>query len=245
MKFQLRPIISEMKELYLKPISRDRFKEYIAKLQDNKSDLKLPISGFNPMAKEHVIQKLEELELLDAETIMDSTIKEFNESLDENSEVEIMVVLNLADDLKGAWTNFYTTDYDSKFKLNGIVNRRFCTPFFWTSEALTRELIKRRTKEYLNRTVYWLNNSKPKTLEEHIAQEIYVCSNSLDGKSENIASQFDKIDTYYLENKDSEDYDLIFNFLYGDAASENLGFKKYGMNGKTGLDYAIFMAERR
>jgi len=72
MRFQLRPILSEMKEFYLKPLSTERFEEYLAKFQGGtKGDLKLPISGFNPMAKEHIIGKIEELENLEAESIME------------------------------------------------------------------------------------------------------------------------------------------------------------------------------
>lgn len=45
MKFQLRPILSEMKEWYSKPISAYRFNEYLSKLQGaTKEDLVLPIS---------------------------------------------------------------------------------------------------------------------------------------------------------------------------------------------------------
>ncbi|MEL7123458.1 MAG: hypothetical protein AAFO07_28690, partial [Bacteroidota bacterium] len=78
MKFELRPILAEMKELYLQPLSVNRFKEYIARLQgDTKGDLSLPISGFNPMAKEHILQKIEELERLEAEQIMQEVIEEF------------------------------------------------------------------------------------------------------------------------------------------------------------------------
>lgn len=52
MKFQLRPILSEMKDFYSQPISEARFKAYLAKLQgDTKGDMTLPISGFNPMQK--------------------------------------------------------------------------------------------------------------------------------------------------------------------------------------------------
>ena len=116
MKFELRPILSEIKGLYLKPISNNRFKEYTSKLQGNsKGDLSLPIAGFNPMAKEHIIQKIEELESLKAEMILKDVIEEFNANLEKTNSRKIKVVLNIADDLKGGWTNFYSTDFDSKF----------------------------------------------------------------------------------------------------------------------------------
>lgn len=239
MKFQLKPILSEMKELYSKPISPERFKEYISKLQGNtKGGLALPIGGFNPMAKEHILQKISELEVYKAEIIMEEIIREFNIALNESSAKEITVVLNIADDLKGGWTNFFSTDFDSKFKLNAFINRKFCVPYFWTSESYSRELIKIRTLEYLNRTLYGLNNPQPKTLEEHLEQEIFsaVIENNYSQSYKKI--DFKTIENYYSENKQSEEYDKIFNFFYGDKGSESLGYKKYGIENPSGYEYA-------
>jgi len=48
----------------------------------------------------------------------------------QNPNLEFKVALNLSDDLKGGWTNHFTSDYDSKFKLKGFVNKNFCIPVF-------------------------------------------------------------------------------------------------------------------
>ena len=246
MKFRLRPILSEIKELYLKPISNKRFEDYISKLQgDSKGDLALPIGGFNPMAKEHIVDKIDELENIDAEKIMEEVIKELNSNLANPNQQEILVVLNIADDLKGAWTNYYTTDFDSKFKLNAFVKRNFCVPYFWTSEVFTEDIIRKRIKESINRTIYRLENPQPITLEQHLEQEIYVASNTngIVKKTEN--PLFKEIETYYLNNRNSDKYDRIFNFFYGDKGSENLGFKKYGIKDMNGYEFAKIISERR
>ena len=238
MKFKLRPILSEIKDLYSKPISPDRFKEYIAKLQGGtKGDLALPISGFNPMAKNHILSKIEELEKLDAEKLIEATLDEFNLST-EVSNPECLVVLNIADDLKGGWTNYYSTDFDSKFKLNAFATRNFCVPYFWTSETYTKDKIRTRTIEYMYRTLYWLENPRPKTLQEHFAQEVYVASqtNQSNVESEDLSSK--EIESFYFENKDSDEYSKIFNFFYGDEGSRSLGYKQYGINNLTGYNYA-------
>lgn len=242
--FKLRPILTEIKELYQKPISSNRFQEYLSKLQgDNKNDLALPISGFNPMAKEHILQKIEELQNLEAETLMNTVIEEYNSQLTD-SHKQITVVLNIADDLKGAWTNFYTTDFDSKFKLNPLVKRNFCVPYFWTSEGYTKELIRNRTLEYLNRTQFRLQNANPKTLEQHVEQEIYALKNSVDKKTFT-NTNFEYIEAHFLKHRNSEEYDLIFNFFYGKIGSQNLGYKTYGINDKTGFDYAKIVTLKR
>jgi len=244
MKFQLRPILSEIKELYQESISNIRFKKYISKLQgDTKTDLDLPIAGFNPMAKVHIIQKIEELEHIRTETIMEKTIASFNLKFPKSGNREIKVVLNIADDLKGAWTNFYSTDFDSKFKLKALVTRNFCVPYFWTNEIFTKELIQTRTIEYLCRTWYQLNNPKIETLEEHLRQEIFVAKHTIDNIQIVDSSNYEELEVYYLKNRHLEAYDLIFNFFYGDEGSENLGYKKYGIQSITGFDYAKYKAK--
>lgn len=245
MQFQLRPILSEMKALYLKPISADRFKEYLFKLQGTtKGDLILPISGFNPMAKEHILQKIEELENIEAESLMEEVIDAFNSSIKDKNSTTIKVILNVADDLKGAWTSFDSTDFDSKFKLSALIKRNFCSPYFWTSESYTKEIIRLRTKEYLSRTLWGMRNSKPKTLAEHVDQEVFVAQKTIDKNTVLDKASFPVMEPYFLENQKSEEYDLIFNFFYGDAASERLGYKKYGIKDKSGFDYAKFIALR-
>ncbi len=239
MKFHLKPILSEIKHLYSQPVSIDRFKQYISKLQGGtKGDLALPIGGFNPMAKEHILQKISELVDLEAERIIEEIIKEFNANLDSSHPEEITVVLNIADDLKGGWTNFFSTDFDSKFKINALVNRNFCAPYVWTSESYTRELIKRRTLEYLNRTFYRIKKPQPKTLEEHLEQEVFSATSENGSYQDYNEASFKKIESYYEENRQSEEYDRIFNFFYGDKGSESLGYKKYGMEKPLGYEYA-------
>ena len=246
MKFQIRPILSEIKVLYSKPISTERFKEYIAKLQGGtKGDLNLPISGFNPMAKNHILEKIDELEKLEAEKLMEETITEFNSTLSESTNEEFLVVLNIADDLKGGWTNYYSTDFDSKFKLNAFVSRKFCVPYFWTSESYSIETIRIRTMEYLNRTLYRLNNPQPKTLEEYLEQEIFVANINHENCKRYKEANISNLEEYYLENKNTEEYDRIFNFFYGDEGSKSLGYKNYGITKLRGYDYAKIIAKRR
>ena len=217
-------------------------------LQDGKKgDLTLPIVGFNPMAKEHILQKLTELKDLKAEEVIQDTLKSINIALiEEHDPRTFKVVLNLADDLKGGWTNLYTTDYDSKFKINALVSRSFCAPFFWTSESYTEQLIRNRTLEYAFRTIYWLTHPKPKTLKDHIEQEIYVAEMSKIDSDNFDSIEFELLDNFYSKYQESDDYGVVFNFLYGDNASKSLEFSTHGITGKAnGFDYAKIIRSRR
>ena len=238
MTFHLRPILSDIKELYSKPRAPQRFKEYLAMLQgDTKDDMSLPIVGFNPMAKDHILDKIAELEALQAEELITEVLREISTPSAGNTIDTITVILNVADDLMGAWTNRYTTDYDSKFKLSAFIERKFCVPHFWTSESYSTELIENRTRTYAYRILYLLNHPMPVTLQDHVNQEIYVA------RSANLHSTIDEsaykiLDRFYQQHRDSEDHSLIFNFFYGDDASESLGYRTFGIKGATGFDYA-------
>ncbi len=240
MKFELLPIIDKMIDLYEKPRSFERFQEYISILQGTSKDLVIPITGFNPMAKEHLLDKLAELKDIKAESLMQDVINDINkEHRNERDLKVIKVTLNLADDVKGGWTNRYATDYDSKFKINAIVNRNFCTPFFWASDLFSEELIRIRTLEYILRTIYWQTTTNPKTLKEHIDQEIFVAERSNNLPKIVNPAEFEILDNFYSKHRDSDDYSLVFNFLYGDNASKSLAFPVYGVSEYlNGFDYA-------
>jgi len=242
MQFTLHPILQKMKTLYQIPRTQKRFEAYLFMLQGKqKYDMILPISGYNPMAKEHILSKINELQHLDAEQITQAELKKINNNFRPKEYPTIQVVINLADDIDGAWTNRYTTDFSSKFEIQAFVKRNFCAPYFWTSETYTKELIIQRTKEYAYRTLHTIHKGKPKTLKDHIEQEIYVQFRSND-TSQISEDNYSEIEKFYLQHADSEDYNLIFNFFYGDEASESLAYKTYGIGKNAGWDYVKFTA---
>lgn len=239
MPFQLIPYLDQVEELYLQPRSPQRFFEYLSQLQgQSKDEMILPIAGFNPMAKDHVLAKVRELKALDAEGIVTKVLAELNQQLTPPNQAKIGVLLNLADDVKGAWTHRYVTDYDSKFKLNGLVNRRFCTPYLWVSEDFTPELIRQRTLEYAYRTWYWLTHPQPETLADFVQQERFVRQVVPLADTKRSPSEIEAISRFFEAHQDSSEYAHIFNFFYGDAASESMGYPTFGMPTEGGFAWA-------
>ncbi|NML38861.1 hypothetical protein HHL17_16765 [Chitinophaga sp. G-6-1-13] len=232
MRFEVLPVIDLMLGLYHQPAGMERFHQYLKHLQGNtRGDLAIPLGGFNPMGKAHVAEKLEQLKALHAEDIMADTLSSLGPLA---SGGVFKVALNLCDDLKGGWTHRYTTDYDARFKIQALVARGFCVPVFWTSESYDAALIRSRTLESCYRTLYWLTASKPLTLEDHGKQERYVAiqAGSIPFFSDAAIAAF------YQQHKDSREYAVIFNFLYGDEAAASLGFPTFGIPGAmTGLRY--------
>ena len=243
MLFEVQPIIDIMEDLYRMPQSPARFQAYLKLLQgDTKDDMILPIGAYNPMAKAHVVQKLLELKQLDAERLMKEVLQELNSNAESSTNETIKVVLNLADDLKGGWTNRYTTDYDSKFKINALVSRNFCAPYFWSGESYTPTLIQERTISYARRTLYWKAHGKPHTLEDHLKQEIFALQyhTKIDGALDEASLQ--EVESFYQEHKKAEGYSIIFNFFYGDDASRALGYATFGIQKMNGFQYAKLKA---
>lgn len=241
--FELSPIIDAMIALYQQPRTTERFQEYLKILQGNsKDDMLVPIGNYNPMAKEHVLEKLFEMKKLNAEQLVSETIAEINKKAAAGSTGKFKVSIALADDLKGAWTNHYTTDYDSKFKLNALVTRNFCTPLFWSSEEYTPELIQKRTLEACLRTMYWLNAPKPVTLADHIKQEVFVAEKSFSKKTI-VSCDLEMLNEYFNQHKETDRYEIIFNFLYGDTACKQLEFPVFGIkDGFAGFKYAQLLS---
>ena len=225
MQFELLPTIDLMLDLYRQPRTPARFQNYLKLLQgDSKGDLVLPIGNFNPMAKEHVVEKLRELKALNAEFLITQTFSDLNKTLLGSKDNTLFkVAFNVADDLNGGWTNKYTVDYDSKFNFNALFKRQFCVPILFTSETFTEELIIQRTKEYCLRNVNWLTQPKPKTLKQHVYQEPFVAA--LVKPTEKLSNKaFHKLDSFYKLHQENESYDLIFNFFYGDTICKTLNF---------------------
>lgn len=245
MKFKLTPILETMDAFYKLPKTRERFEKYLFMLQGNtKDEMILPIAGYNPMAKDNVLLKIQELQNLHTEQIVAEELKKINRTIKDNSNREIEVVINLSDDVGGAWSNYYATNYSTKFELNPLIKRNFCTPYFWTSESYSQEIIAQRVREYAYRTVFWLSNDKPTLLEDFIKQEVFVQTHSKISESKTTIDDFSKIEKFYSKHLKSDDYNLIFNFFYGDEASESLGYSTYHMDKNAGFEFAKYLSNQ-
>ena len=243
MPFRLHPVLDKMEKIYLMPRNRERFAQYLFLLQgNNKDEMILPIAGYNPMGKEHVLEKLRSLKSLGAEEILENVITKVNSKYAIKITPTFEVVINLADDLGGAWTNKFTTDFASKFELNALVQRGFCTPYFWTSETYTEDQIAERISAYIYRTIFWIKHGKPKTLHDHLQQEIFVFSHLGNVEISLDEEDLKYLERFYTEHTLKDKYDLIFNFFYGDKASESLAFKAYGMPTNGGFELAKYLA---
>jgi hypothetical protein len=92
--------------------------------------------------------------------------------------------------------------------------------------------------------VHWLKHPKPETLQEHIEMEKFVVEAS--GKAEPDRSiDLDGLNAFYNSHKESRQYDVIFNFLYGDGACKSLEFPVHGIKEPmAGFAFAAALAQK-
>jgi len=228
MKFRLLPILDTMEKLYRMPRTNARFEEYLFLLQGKeKTDMVLPIGGYNPMGNENVLNKILELQTLGAEQIIIESLHSINDIIENKRDHQIQVVINLADDIGGAWANYYVTDYKSKFEIGALIKRQFCIPNFFTSEIYSAQVIIDRVCAYVFRTIYWIEHGVPSNLNDHILQEIFVQTNLAKINKNYSAKTFKTNNDQFKKYAFSDDYSVIFNYFYGDEASRSLGYKVY------------------
>nr|WP_298995739.1 hypothetical protein [uncultured Allomuricauda sp.] len=243
--FALLPILDQMESLYELPRDRGRFDAYLSLLKGTKKDdISLPIAGYNPMGKDMVLHKIRALKKLNAEQLIEEVTKEVNKELSNELPSEIKVALNLADDIGGSWSNKAPVDFSSKFLIEPLVKRNFCTPYVWTSEKITADTIRLRTKEYLFRTFYWIRYKRPKSLKDHLGQETFVAWKTA-YNSYNVPLKLKEAKKFFIKNQDSQDYSLLFNFFYGDKASATLNYPTYGLSENLGFDFSRYLAKNK
>jgi len=242
MKFRVLPILDLLLDFYQQERSPERFQAYLQMVYDRQKDqLRLPLPFFNPMAKDHVIAHLQTLQNLASEAILADCCTLVNDSfqLEQNlPEKDFQILLSLADDLHGGWTNQYSTHYSNTFSPKGLFNHQYCTALFWTSETQTRELVRKRCLETLWRTIYHTQYNYPITLLEHLQQEAFV---QLKVGAQVPALQDEEwllIQEMFKANKDDDARATIIPFLYGDLASHTLGYPELGLGNYLGLRLA-------
>lgn len=246
MKFELLKVLEKILDLYKLPRNKERFDTYLFLLRGtNKDEMILPIAAFNPLGKELALNKVEQLLELDAETLVEKHLQQINTKLVDSGEQVFNVAINLIDDVEGSWSNYAVTDYKNKFEFDGLIKRNFCTPIFWTSEIINEEKIIQRTKEFVYRTIYWIDKGKPQTLFDLFELEVYVnlsCENQY-VKSE--SCDIELIESYYNKHSNSTDYNLNLNFFYGDEETKDLNFPAFGIPKNGGFDFAKYIADAR
>jgi hypothetical protein len=144
MKFTYTPFLDEMIKLYQAPRTyEDRFNKYLDLIQgDKKGDMSGPLAFFNPMAKDHILEKLTELNNTEFEKLMEQACQK-----NSTGGQEIQMYFNLADDVAGGWTTREST-HSKSMEIKPFLKRNLGIVVFYASEDITPELINERVDFY-------------------------------------------------------------------------------------------------
>jgi len=236
------PILQLQRNLYNLPKGRERFEAYLALMKDPATgDIKLPLSGMNPMGHNHLA------DLLDAYLAMDVDGKAVEALKGWQSEpilqeafanLNMQTAFVLADDAKGQWTHRVAYEFDAIYHLKPLFRRGWLVALLWSSEAADSS----RALTSLRQTVYrgaWIAaHGHAATLGDLIHQEGWVA------KKLGLAQQLEEEELTFTHKIlkpywNSEDEPVLLAGIFGDEAATKLGHPPLGLRSNAGIELGV------
>lgn len=163
MQIELVPTLALMRDLYRMPRDMARFHRYIEAMTNVDGSLTLPLSGFNPMGRDHVAEAVDHLVAIDAERIATRVAEEAARRL-ALVRGAYRVALVVSDDIGGMWTERTNAEATARFNRRGASLAGWAVPVFWTSDRPTAAAIEAKTLAEVYRTVALETESDERTL---------------------------------------------------------------------------------
>jgi hypothetical protein len=234
------PVLAVLRELYTQPRDFERFRKYLEAMLGGTDDVVLPITGANPMAKEHALRAVERLLDLGAEEIAAEAAKEASGRL-RGMPGSLKTALVLMDDAMGGWTNRYITEATDRFGGPPPAHRRFATAMVWTTEAPGPDDLRREMLGAIYCVAHKDRYGQPVTLRDMLLQEGRTGAFSgmrpaLDG---NGLARARAAVTEYAETAGRDDYPVAFACMYGDEGALAAGYPVLGLPLRAGFHVAL------
>jgi hypothetical protein len=232
------PLLGVQRELYETPRGFDRFREYLRTMIDpDTKDLKLPLVAMNPMGKDHLPVFLDRLLAFDADGHAQRATAEAAQQLS-GEPGTFRATLVVSDDLKGGWTNRYTSELAHRFEEKAYYRRGWITGILWTSDTYDPRSVTDEVLTSIYRAAYIARHGYARTLDEMLAQEHAVMTRA--GVSVPVLEPDDLLYTRevlqpYLARTDRATHIAA---LFGDAAARQLGYQPLGLSERAGLALA-------
>ena len=236
MAFSFVPLLRIQRELYAMPRGMDRFREYIRTMTDaDTGDLALPLVAMNPMGKDHVPALIDDYIALGAEEIAEQAVR----SVIAKTDVSYRVGLVVSDDLKGGWTNRWTSEFSHRIEGGAILKRGWVVGLLWTSEPASAQNVRDTVLTAIYRAEYLQHHAAPRTLGEMLEQEGYAMA-----RAGCTTPQLDDDDLAYTRSVikphlGAADRATVIACLFGDPAAKALGYAPQGLSERAGLALAL------
>src|ERR1044071_2995561 len=239
MKLEFVPLLKVQRELYGMPRGMERFRAYLATMIDPETrDLKLPLSGMNPMGKDHIPLLLDQYLAMDADRIASRAVADAASSLT-NVQGEFKVAFVWSDDAMGGWTNRYTSEFGRRFGTKAYHRRGWLEVGLWTSETPAAETVREQVLTTIYRAAHIEQHGFAHTLREMLAQEGFAMAQA--GCTEPALDEDDLAYTREVIRPylDTKDYPAIIACLFGDEAARSLGYVPVGLSARAGFALAL------
>jgi hypothetical protein len=235
-------LLEIQRDLYDLPRGVERFRAYLRTMTDPATgDLALPLVPMNPMGKEHVPALLDDYIRLDADGAAERAVLEIGGGFaDVTSSFKVGLVI--ADDLKGGWTNRYTSEFSYRFETRALHKRGWLLGILWTSEVPSVEIAVQEARMAVCRGAYLERRGPAVTLRDMLAQEGYVAA-----MAGSRAPTLDPEDLAYTRDVvapllGASDRPTIIASLFGDKAARDLGYPPQGLSERAGFALALHEA---
>jgi len=253
MKLSFLPLLQIQRDLYAMPRGMERFREYIKTMTDPETgDLALPLVAMNPMGKDHVPALVDEYIALGAEQIAEQAIDgvrrggSFSSAEAHSAKVEdaladrdYNVALVVSDDLRGGWTNRWTSEFSHRLESGAFLKRGFITALLWTSEPASPSRVRDAVLTSIYRAEYLQTHPMPKTLRGMLEQEGYAMARAGCTTPALEADDLAYTRTMIEPHLDAHDRATVMACLFGDAAANALGYPPQGLSDRAGLALAL------
>ena len=235
------PLLRVQRELYAMPRGMERFREYIKTMTDaDTGDLALPLVAMNPMGKDHVPALIDEYLALGAEDIGAAAVRDADvRRASAVADREYKVALVVSDDLKGGWTNRWTSEYSHRMEGAAITRRGWLVGLLWSSEPASAQNVRVAVLTSIFRAEYLQTHRAPVTLGEMLHQEGYAM-----WRAGCTTPHLDDEDLAYTRSvieplRGAKDRATVMACLFGDTAAKALGYPPQGLSDRGGLALAL------
>ncbi len=229
------PALRAQRDLLDVPRGMERFDAYVKTMIGPQNSIELPLFLFNPMAREHVADVLDDLLAFDAEAVAAEAVREANERLD--APIDINVIAIVIDDARGGWTNRYITDFEVRFTgFSGAP--AWAQAVVWSSEGSDPETFRGTVLRTVARSAHIAEHGMPATLGQMLIQEgaaARFAGWGERGLSDSDADYTREVIEPYLGETGRP---VQMACLYGDDAAREVGYEPLGLSPWAGIAIA-------
>ncbi|MFN8525524.1 MAG: hypothetical protein U0821_20690 [Chloroflexota bacterium] len=235
-RLQHTPLLKIQRDLLDVPRGYERFQVYLNTLTGAADGVARPIGQFNPMSREHVAARLDQLLGMGAEDAAAEAVAEASSRLSDLPG-EYTMGLVVADDVAGGWTNRFTTDAMYRFPQPRRSEWRYgvATLLLWVSDEPDLAAIRGGILAAAYRAVYWSLFGTADTLAGRLRQEGLAAVFA----GWPVFNEGWRASRAVIEaSLESTDYPRVFTCLYGDEAAARVGYPQLGVVPWAGFGFA-------